>query len=88
MSGSFRHDGTNGLEAKMADIDREEVIIEVARLMWRKELSIAEFYECLGIDIDDLAQSQPNDVVGMFAGIFTGWKNPPTKSSPMATAAE
>jgi len=72
----------------MADIDREEVIVEVARMMWRYELSIAEFYECLGIDIDDVSKSEPNDVVGMLAGIFTGWKNPPTKSSHMATAAE
>ena len=72
----------------MAEIDREQIIVEVARLMWRHELSIAEFYECMGIDIDDVSKSDPNDVVGMLAGIFTGWKNPPTKPSPMATAAE
>jgi len=72
----------------MAEFDREEIIVEVARMMWRKELSIAEFYEALGIDLDNLPDSEPGDVVGMLAGIFTGWKNPPTKPSPMATAAE
>lgn len=72
----------------MADIDREEIIVEIARMMWRKELSIAEFYAVMGIDLDDLGESDPADVVGMLAGIFTGWKNPPTKAAPMATAAE
>jgi len=72
----------------MAEYDREGMLVEIARLMWRNELSIADFYETLGIDLEDPAKSDPADVVAMFAGIFTGWKNPPTKPSSMATAAE
>jgi len=65
----------------MADIDRERVIIEIARLMWREELTIAEFYAVLGIDLDDLDQSDPSDVVSLIAGVFTGWKNPPAQAA-------
>ena len=61
-------------------MDREEIIIEVARLMWRKDLSIAEVYEAMGVDLENLEKSDPSDVVGLLAGVFTGWKNPPNRA--------
>ena len=57
--------------------DRDEILLEVARLIWRREITIAEFYSVLGVDLDDVSHSDPGDVVTELAGIFTGWKNPP-----------
>ncbi len=73
----------------MANFDREEVIVEVARLMWRKEMSIGEFYELIGVDLENIENSDPADVVSLLAGVFTGWKNPPNRSNtqPIETAA-
>ena len=65
----------------MADFDREAVLIEIARLMWRNEMSIAELYETLGVDLEDLDKSDPTDVVSLLAGVFTGWKHPPENAS-------
>lgn len=70
----------------MADKDREEIILEIARLMWRRGLSIGEFYECVGIDIENVDKSDPTDVVTLLAGIFTGWKNPPNPAKPQSFA--
>ncbi|MEM8822444.1 MAG: hypothetical protein AAGF30_02440 [Pseudomonadota bacterium] len=57
--------------------DRDEVLLDVARLIWKREMSIAEFYSALGIDLDDVAHSDPGDVVNELAGVFKGWQNPP-----------
>ena len=70
----------------MADADREEVILEMARLMWRKGLSISEFYEAMGVDLDNIDQSDPTDVVSLLAGVFTGWKNPPNGAKAQSFA--
>lgn len=64
----------------MADLDREEIILEMARMMWRKGMSIADFYEAMGINLENLDESDPTDVVSLIAGVFTGWKNPPNPS--------
>ena len=64
----------------MADLDREEIILEMARLMWRKGMSITEFYDTMGINIENLEESDPAGVVSLIAGVFTGWKNPPNPS--------
>ena len=58
--------------------DRDELILEVARTIWRREITIAEFYEALGVDLDDVAHGDPYDVVTELAGIFKGWQNPPS----------
>ncbi|PHR62555.1 MAG: hypothetical protein COA47_03145 [Robiginitomaculum sp.] len=55
----------------------DEVLLEVARLIWRQEMTIGEFYKILGIDLDDIGHSDPNDVVTELAGLFKGWNNPP-----------
>ncbi len=56
-------------------VDRDELVLDVARLIWRKEITIADFYEALGIDLDDVSHSRPEDTVTELAGIFTGWQN-------------
>lgn len=54
--------------------------LEVARMIWQREITIGDFYEVMGIDLDDLAHSDPNDVVTELSGIFKGWHNPPQQS--------
>ena len=58
-------------------IERDELILDVARLIWRKEITINDFYQAMGIDLDDLQHSDPGDVVTELAGIFKGWNSPP-----------
>ncbi len=59
--------------------EREELLLEIARIIWRRGISIGDFYEALGVDLDDLQHSDPNDVVTELSGIFKGWQNPPTE---------
>lgn len=68
------------------NVDREEIIIEMARLMWRKGMSITEFYETMGINLEELEKSDPADVVSLLAGVFTGWKNPPNQNKSQSFA--
>ncbi len=56
---------------------QKDVVVEIARLIWRLEISIDEFYAALGINLDDVNHSDPTDVVTELAGIFTGWNNQP-----------
>lgn len=60
-------------------IEREEIILEVARMIWRREITIGDFFEALGVDLDDLQHSDPSDVVTELSGIFKGWQNSPTE---------
>jgi hypothetical protein len=60
--------------------DRDEILLEVARLIWRRKITIAEFYEVLGVDLDDVQHSNPSNVVTELAGIFKGWHNPPPQA--------
>lgn len=62
----------------MAD-ERDEILLEVARLIWRREITIGDFYEALGVDLDDLQHSDTSDVVTELSGIFKGWQNPPSQ---------
>lgn len=59
--------------------DHDEVLLEVARLIWRREMTIGEFYEALGVDLDDLQHSNTGDIVTELSGMFKAWKNPPTE---------
>ncbi|UXU76343.1 MULTISPECIES: hypothetical protein [unclassified Paracoccus (in: a-proteobacteria)] len=59
--------------------EREEILLDVARMIWQRGITIADFYQALGVDLDDLQHSDPNDVVTELSGIFIGWQNPPTK---------
>jgi len=57
-------------------MEKEDFIIEVARLISRRDMTIAEFYEALGVDLDNYREGSADDVVTKLAGIFTGWENP------------
>lgn len=55
---------------------RSELLRAVARLIWDAEISISEFYSVLGIELDDLGRSDPDNDVAKLAGILEGWGNP------------
>lgn len=57
--------------------DRDQLLIEIARIVWKQGISINDLYVALGIDLDDISHSDPGDVIAKLAGIFTGWQNPP-----------
>ena len=59
--------------------DRDEILLEVARMIWRRKITIGEFYEALGVDLDDLQHSNTDDVVTELSGMFKAWHNPPTE---------
>ena len=59
--------------------DRDEILLEVARMIWRREITIGDFYEASGVDLDDLQHSNTADVVTELSSIFKGWHNPPTE---------
>lgn len=48
-------------------------------MIWRREITIGEFYEALGVDLDDLQRSNTADVVTELSGMFKAWHNPPTE---------
>lgn len=56
---------------------RDDIILAMAKLIWEKEITIQEFYNAMGIDIDDVGHSDPGMEISEIAGILTGWKNPP-----------
>ena len=58
-------------------MDREKVLLDIARIIWRRGITINEFYSTLGMDMDDFAHSDPTETVSELAGIITGWHNPP-----------
>lgn len=56
--------------------DKDELLVAVAKIIVENEMSINEFYNKLGIDLDDLERSEPDNEVALLAGILTGWENP------------
>lgn len=55
------------------DYDREKILVAVARLIWKEEIKLGQFYEAIGVDFghaDPLATSE-------LSGILTGWNNHP-----------
>lgn len=57
-------------------MEDKDFIVEIARLISRRNMTIAEFYEALGVDLDNYREGSADDVVAQLAGIFTGWENP------------
>ncbi|SHG75208.1 hypothetical protein SAMN05444003_0769 [Cognatiyoonia sediminum] len=53
------------------EIDRVELVLGLARLIWESELSIGDYFDTVGIQPDD-------DLFTELYGIFTGWHNPNT----------
>lgn len=65
------------VELTMADeIDRNVIVLAVARLIWKHEISIDDLYNVLGIDLDH-DRIDTADVIAELSGIMTGWKTKP-----------
>ncbi|WP_109260132.1 hypothetical protein [Hyphobacterium indicum] len=60
----------------MQSENHEEIILEVARLIRKHEISIGEFYTVLGVDIENPTYSDLDNTISQLAGIFAGWNNP------------
>ena len=61
----------------MLDYDKsKEVIIDTARLIRRHEISIEDFFKCLGVDLNSL-RVEDESVISELSGIFSGWENSP-----------
>ena len=59
----------------------DAILLDVARLIWQREISINDFYSSLGINLDDLSMSMPDGEIATLAGILTGWQNSPEESN-------
>ncbi len=55
---------------------RQEILLDVARLIWKHETTIGEFYKALGANLEDNRLDADNEV-SVLSGIMTGWKNNP-----------
>ncbi|CUH76367.1 hypothetical protein TRM7557_00864 [Tritonibacter multivorans] len=55
---------------------REAVLLDVARLVWKHDITIADFYGMMGADLEE-GKLESDQEVSMLAGILTGWKNRP-----------
>ena len=56
--------------------DREAIIVDIARVIWKHEISINDLYEVLGADLDS-HRLDAGDVISELSGIMTGWKTKP-----------
>ncbi len=67
----------------MDEDKKEEILLEVARLIWRQEITISEFLLALGIDMEKLDLHDLGEFgdlgrnINTLAGIFKGWENQP-----------
>lgn len=52
--------------------DSDKILLAVARLIWKEEITLGQFYEAVGVDFG-YARSE---VTSELSGILTGWSNP------------
>lgn len=57
--------------------DGDDLIFDVARLIWRREITVGEFYQALGVDLETISARNVDDVMSRLSGIFDGWNNTP-----------
>ncbi len=55
---------------------REAILLDVARLVWKHDVTIADLYNMLGGDLE-AGKLECDQEVAMLAGILTGWKHRP-----------
>lgn len=55
---------------------REAILLDIARLVWKHDVTIAELYTMLGADLEG-GKLECDQEVAMLAGILTGWKHRP-----------
>jgi hypothetical protein len=53
--------------------DNHEFLVDVAKLIARHDMTIAEFYSELGVDLENYRVDAGHEVAKL-AGIFTGWQ--------------
>lgn len=59
-------------------VAEDDFLIDVARLISHRGMTIAEFYEALGVDLENY-RADPDHIVSELAGIFKGWETAPPK---------
>ena len=57
-------------------VERQDVLLAVAKLLWKYEISINEFYECMGVDLEDYRVDADQEIAEL-AGILRGWQTNP-----------
>lgn len=57
-------------------VEQNDVLLAVAKLVWKYEISINEFYEFLGVNLKDYRVDADHDI-STLAGIITGWQTSP-----------
>lgn len=55
---------------------QNDILLAVAKVIWQYEISIAEFYEHLGVDLENYRVDGEREVAQL-AGIMTGWETKP-----------
>jgi hypothetical protein len=56
--------------------NREDVLLAVAKLIWKHEITIADLYTTLGVDLDNY-RVDVNQEVSEISGILKGWSTSP-----------
>jgi hypothetical protein len=56
--------------------NREDVLLAVAKLIWKYEITIADLYTTLGVDLDNYRVDASQEV-SEISGILKGWSTSP-----------
>ena len=57
-------------------VSNDDILLGVAKLLWKYEISIAELYECLGVDLKEYRVDADQQIAEL-AGILKGWQTGP-----------
>ncbi|MDU8929324.1 hypothetical protein RXV86_18175 [Alisedimentitalea sp. MJ-SS2] len=57
-------------------VAREDILLGVAKLLWKYEISINDLYETLGVDLENY-RVDANREIAELAGILRGWQTQP-----------
>jgi len=60
-------------------VEQNDLLLAVAKLIRKYEISIGEFYEHLGVDLESY-RAEPGHKISQLAGILTGWDTDPDDS--------
>ena len=56
--------------------ERDDILMAVAKLVWKYEITIADLYSTLGVDIDNYRVDATQEISEL-AGILKGWSTNP-----------
>lgn len=57
-------------------VSQDDIVMAVAKLLWKYEISINDLYEVLGVDLENY-RVDADQTIAELAGILRGWQTAP-----------